>query len=194
MTTHKTSHTLLHRALDLKDEDAWKLLVQHYRRFTFYILQKFNVPPDDLEDVYQQVLIELTKGLPTFDSERSKFRTWLSRIISNIAISHYRKRQQEISRKNELTDQEMEIPQAGEIEPIIEEEWSAYIATQAVEQVREIFTGKAAEVFELGLKGYTAEQVAEHTELKVSTVYTLRKRVKKRLYVQIRSLIADLEK
>lgn len=194
MSNNKTSYTLLHRALDLKDEDAWKQLVQHYRRFTFYILQKFNVAPDDLEDVYQQVLIELTKGLPTFDSKRSKFRTWLSRIISNNAISHYRKRRTQISRVNELTDLEMEIPQAAEIEPIIEEEWAAYIATQAVEQVREIFKGKAAEVFELGLKGYSAEQVAAQTGLQVSTVYTLRKRVKKRLYVQIRSLIADLEK
>lgn len=132
MPTHQTSHTLIHRAFDLRDKEAWELLVQHYRRFILYILSKLNVATDDLEDMTQQVLIKLTTELPKYDRTRANFRTWLSRIVSNVAISYYRKHALKHKQSRELTES-VEVPQVAEIEPIIEEEWAAYISSQAVE-------------------------------------------------------------
>lgn len=82
---------------------------------------------------------------------------------------------------------------APEIDALIEEEWTTYIANLAMERVRATFQGQAVKVFELGLDGLSAEQIAEQTDLTVQSVYTLRKRVKKRLYLEIRALTADLE-
>ncbi|MGJ8639763.1 MAG: RNA polymerase sigma factor [Opitutaceae bacterium] len=193
MPTPQTNYTLIHRAHNLGDEAAWNQLIQHYRRFIVYILRKLNMPENDLEDVTQQVLIRLSRELPKFDKERAKFRTWLSRMITNIAISHFRRP------KRQHTDIDyLDIKEGGghiaEIESIIENEWSTYIETQAIERVREVFKGKAILVFELGLRGCSTEEIALQTQLSVSSVYTLRKRVKKRLYTEIRSLIDDLEK
>ena len=81
-----------------------------------------------------------------------------------------------------------------EIENIIEKEWAAYIASQAMNRVRENFQGQAIEVFELGLDGHSAAHIAEKTKLTVATVYTLKKRVKKRLYLEIRQLSSELER
>ena len=61
------------------------------------------------------------------------------------------------------------------------------------EMVKEVFQGQAIEVFELGLDGRSAAEIAESTGLSVASVYTLRKRVKKRLYLEIRALVAELE-
>lgn len=48
-------------------------------------------------------------------------------------------------------------------------------------------------VFELSLDGHSAATIAEQTGLSVASVYTLRKRVKKRLYLEIRAVAAELE-
>ena len=80
-----------------------------------------------------------------------------------------------------------------EIEDIIEKEWAAYIASQAMNRVRENFQGQAVEVFEMSLDGHSASHIAEKTKLTVATVYTLKKRVKKRLYLEIRQLASELE-
>lgn len=193
MSTLETNYSLIHRAHNLSDDKAWKELVEHYRRFILYILRKLNMPQNDLEDVTQQVLIRLSRELPKFDKEQATFRTWLSRMITNIAISHFRrpKRQQVGVEYLDTSDGDGHI---AEIESIIENEWSTYIETQAIDRVRAVFKGKAILVFELDLKGSSTEEIVMQTQLSVSSVYTLRKRVKKRLYTEIRSLIDDLEK
>ena len=82
---------------------------------------------------------------------------------------------------------------APDIDGIIEKEWAAYVGSLAMERVRDSFEGQAIEVFELGLDGLSAAQIAEQTKLTVATVYTLKKRVKKRLYLEIRNLTSELE-
>ena len=191
----QTSYTLLQRACDLQDEKAWEEFVEHYRRFIFYILQELGVAAGDIEDVAQQVLLSLTKDLPGYDQSRARFRTWLSTVIRNAALTHFRKqknRQARISVFGE--EQSLEaMTQPSEIDQRIEEEWAAYVADLAMGRVRQVFKGQAIEVFELGLDGRSAADIAERTGLSVSSVYTLRKRVKKRLYLEIRALVADLE-
>jgi RNA polymerase sigma-70 factor (ECF subfamily) len=84
--------------------------------------------------------------------------------------------------------------QPAEINVQIEKEWATYIGTLAMKRMHNVFQGQAVEVFELGLDGMSAADIAERTGLSVSSVYTLRKRVKARLYREIRALAAELER
>lgn len=190
-----TSYTLLHRALDAGDEDAWKRLVAHYRRFIFYVLHGLRVSSADIEDISQQVLIALLRDLPNYDRTQSRFRTWLSAIIRNIAVSHFRKQTSQQRRVDGLREELLceGEKSTSEIDDYIQKEWAAYIASQAMSQVKKVFQGQAITVFEMGLDGCSAAEIAEKTGLTVSSVYTLRKRVKKRLYLEILELTADLE-
>ena len=189
-----TRYTLLNRALHTGDEEAWEELVEHYRRFIYYILNQLQVNPADLEDVSQQVLVSLTKDLSKFDPSKGRFRSWLSTMIRNTAISHFRKQTSYQKRMDGLRAETDVAGQAdSEIDAYIEQEWTTYIATQAMERVKSVFEGKAIEVFELGLDGLSASEIAEKTGLTVSSVYTLKKRVKKRLYVEILELTSELE-
>ena len=190
-----TRYTLLQRACDLHDEKAWEEFVGHYRRFIFYILHQLGVDSDDIEDLAQQILISLTRDLAGYDKTRARFRTWLGTVIRNAALAHFRKQRNRYARIQVFgEEQDIDyIAQPSEVDLRIEKEWSAYVANLAMERVREVFKGQAVEVFELGLDGRSAAEIAEATGLSVASVYTLRKRVKKRLYLEIRALVAELE-
>lgn len=190
-----TSYTLLQRAHDTEDEDAWNRFVGHYRRFIVYVLRQLGVTENDIDDLAQQILIGLTNDLPSYDRTRSSFRTWLGAVIRNAAFSHFRKLKCRPVDTHGLwkTLPEKTFDQPTEIDRWIETEWETYISNKAMEQVRKVFTGNAINVFELGLDGHSAAEIAERTGLSIASVYTLRKRVKKRLYIEVRALTAELE-
>jgi RNA polymerase sigma factor (sigma-70 family) len=192
---NQTRHTLLRRACDLNDGRAWEEFVEHYRRFIFHILQEMGVDAGDIEDVAQQVFLSLTKDLSSYDKSRARFRTWLSAVIRNAALVYFRKRKSSRERIRIFgEEQNMEaLAEPSDIDRRIEQEWSAYVANLAMMRVREVFHGQAVEVFELGLDGLSATDIADKTGLSVSSVYTLRKRVKKRLYLEIRAIVKELE-
>jgi len=190
-----TSYTLLHRACDLHDEQAWAELVEHYRRFIFFILQQMGVGAADIEDVSQQVLFSLTKDLCSYDPSRARFRTWLSTVIRNAALVHFRKKK---TRQNYIRifgeEQSLvRLEEPSDVDQRIEQEWAAYVSGLAMTRVKNVFKGQAINVFEWSLDGLSAAEIAEKSGLSVSSVYTLRKRVKRRLYLEIRGLVAELE-
>ena len=190
----KTSYTLIHRACDTGDVQAWDQLLENYGRFIRYILRELRVPENDLPDVTQQVLIGLTRSLKNYDRARSSFRHWLGAVIRNTAISYFRQLRSRPSSDCRLDDElQHELEQPAEIGAWIEKEWTTYLANQAMGRVRKVFKGQAIDAFEMGLDGHSAAEIAEATGLTVSSVYTLRKRVKQRLLLEVRSLTEELE-
>lgn len=196
MDEHATRHSLIRRACDPKDERAWEEFIQHYRRFICYILHEIGIGPDEVDDLAQQILVRLTQDLSSYDRSRARFRTWLGTVIRNAAFTHLRtlkRRSFHLRRYGE----ELVIKDSGdkpcELDKFIEEEWKTYVSSIAMERVRSVFQGQAMDVFEMGLDGKSADEIAEATSLTVSSVYTLRKRVKKRLYLEIRAITAELE-
>jgi len=191
-----TRHTLIRRACDPSDQAAWVEFDRVYRRFIAYILGQIGVPAGEIDDVAQQIMLTLTRDLPGYDRQRAGFRTWLSAVIRHAAFAH-------LKRNRRRPDQTVASPELApgrelegsepEIDRLIEAEWATYIASLGMERVRERFQGNAIEVFELSLDEVPVEEIASRTGLTVASVYTLRKRVKKRLYLEIRSLIEELE-
>lgn len=193
----ETRYTLLQRACDLNDQQAWDEFEAHYRRFILYILHQVGVPQDEVEDVAQQTLLTLTKNLHLYQRDQAKFRSWLSAVIRHEASTHLKKRRRRELRVSLYGDRSESLLNTlqsdSEIEARIEKEWMIYISNLAMERVREVFKGKALEVFELGLDGQSVDEIAGKTGLTTASVYTLRKRVKKRLYFEIRTITASLE-
>lgn len=188
----QTRHSLLQRAASLNDEQAWNELEKTYRHFILHILIKLNVVPDDIEDLTQQILLVLTKDLQKYDRNRGSFRAWLATIIRNKTYTYFRKRIKNQEKLEEFSrDSHFEAPPI--IENLIEKEWATYIANLAMERVRKSFRGHAMDAFERFLDGHTASEVAAETGLTIASVYTLKKRVTKKLYLEIRSLTAELE-
>ena len=193
---NNTRHTLLERACDPANHRAWEELVFLYRRFIFYILGEVGVPQRDLEDVTQQILLTLTRDLPKYDPSKAKFRTWFGTIIRHAAFAHHRKQRRnavQIEKLGQVYSMEEASGTPSDLDQFIEDEWATYVSNLAMDRVRSVFRGQAIRVFELTLDGLSAAEIAQETGLSVSSVYTLSKRVKKRLYLEIRAITSELE-
>jgi len=189
-----TRKTLLHRASDQADEEAWGEFVLYYKTFIFMLLRNLNVSLEDCEDLTQNILVRIWKKLESYDSERAKFRTWLSVIIRNEVFTHYDRKKRRHDKHDRFRESLPDnFPPSGEFDQIFEREWAIYIVNKAMQCVKKSFHGNAVEVFELTLDGMSVQEICRKLEIKEFTVYALRSRVKKRLTDEIARLRSELE-
>ena len=191
---HRTRQTLIQRACDPGNESAWAEFDKTYRRFIAFVLGRMGVKQDDIDDLTQKIFSSLMQSLSSYDRKKATFRTWLSTIIRNTAFAYFKKQQREQQNMAKIeSESALRLDDANNVDAFIKAEWGVYVANLAMQRVRDQFQGKAIEVFEQGLDGIPVEETAKRTDLTTASVYTLRKRVKKRLYLEIRSLIEELE-
>lgn len=186
------------RARDPQDEKAWEDFTAYYQQFIRKLVFCMRIPPQDMEEVSQEVLIRLWKSLPSYDPAQGPFRPWMSTIIRRAVntfwaktLTHQKKTQIYLEdsalQPSAVVDSEMEF------DALVEKEWRIYLTNLALERLRKVFSGKAIEAFTRFLDGEKVEQIAKELQLGVESVYTLRNRVKQRLVVEIQSLRQELE-
>ncbi len=191
---HETRYSLIERALNLDDDQAWARLVEEYKTFVYYLLNTLNVSLSDQDDVAQQIILHLVRDLKAYDKNKGKFRNWFSSLIRNTVLMHYRKLSR-IKRREEAFSREMEFLIEPErlTEDFIQQEWEQYLTDKAIANVRTKFRGKAIEVFEMALKGDSIQQIMHATDLAETSVYKLKQRVKRAVMLEIRALVREME-
>jgi RNA polymerase sigma factor (sigma-70 family) len=194
----QTRNTLLERAKDPNDQQAWSDFAEFYTPFIHIILRKTGVDSKNFDDVTQDILVKVWKYLKSFDKEthRVNFRTWLGTVIRRSAYDFFKK----TSKSSELVDPNQQLLQlnstnfrANELDEIIVKEWESYLVERALENVRKIFSGIAVEVFELSLEGLKSSEIAARLNLNEDSARTLKNRVKNRLIEEIKHLRSYLE-
>src|SRR6187397_473246 len=88
---NETRQSLLLRA-QTGEENAWKDLTDLYRPLILGWLHRQGVPPRDLEDLSQEVLLNVVKHLPSFQhsGHRGAFRAWLRTIVCSRTADYWR--------------------------------------------------------------------------------------------------------
>src|SRR4051812_49192093 len=86
-----TRHSLLLRAR-AGEADAWEDLTGLYRPLIVGWLNRQGVPPDDLDDLSQDILLSVVKQLPSFEhsGRRGAFRCWLRVIVCRRTADYWR--------------------------------------------------------------------------------------------------------
>lgn len=189
-----TRHSLIEEARSKPDGQAWIELLGYYEPFIDKILLMLGLRGADLDDVRQQVLLKLWRGLDAYkrDDNRARFRNWLSTLIRHTAIDWFRA-QARGRRHDSLADTTFLDVENPEIERQIEQEWQKHILAIALQNLRQVFSGKAMKVFSLSLKGESPETISVSLDLRLESVYVLKTRVKTRLTREIARLRLDLE-
>lgn len=184
-----TQQTLIQRAQDPDDNQAWDDFVSYYKSFIRMVLYKSNISLNDTDDLIQAILVRIWKGLPNYEykKEQARFRTWLSTIIRNCIITHINKSKNK-GEKVSLIEEQAENISESEIEEIINSEWLEYVSSIAMEKVREVFSGNAIEVFRLSLEEKSAREIASELGITEESVFVLRSRVKQKLKKEISKL------
>src|SRR6478672_12401070 len=88
---NETRQSLLLRA-QTGEEKAWNDLTHLYRPLIIGWLNRQGVPPRDLEDLSQDILLRVVKHLPGFDhsGHRGAFRSWLRTIVCSRTADYWR--------------------------------------------------------------------------------------------------------
>ncbi len=72
-------------------EQEFELLVRRHKSTIYTVCFMFSKDSDEVDDLFQEVLINLWRGFPTFKGE-SKVETWIWRVSFNTCISQERKK------------------------------------------------------------------------------------------------------
>ena len=189
-----TRKSLIFRARNPDDSQAWDEFVQYYERFIFHVLHRMNVSSSDLDDLVQNILLKLWRGIASYTPGKARFRTWLGVVVRNAVYDHFT----ETQRRGELLEQELEFMQVLEdpeskIEQQIEQEWAGYVTSLAMERIERLFSQEAVKSFTMSLDGTAAKEIATELKLSVDSVYTLKSRVKARFIKEIKAVIEELE-
>ena len=190
-----TRKSLILRAANSDDTQAWSDFVRYYEKFIFHVLHRMNVSTSDFDDLVQNVLLKLWRNVASYDPEKARFRTWLGVVIRNAVFDHFT----ETRNHRELQQAELEFLQtleqdsSSEIEQLIESEWAQYVTSLAMERIKKLFSQEAVKSFTMSLDGRPATEIADLLNLSTDSVYTLKSRVKSRFIKEIKAVMDELE-
>ena len=182
-----TRETLLLKLRDQNNEKAWAEFFEIYKGFIFAILIKLKIQKEDQEDLVQEILLKAWKNLPKFEYQKNggKFRNWLGVVVSNTAMTYFRKLKNSTnSNSNIFLDDKTE----PEIAQLTENEWKLFISKQAWDNVKQNLSETVINCFELISDGIDLKAVGEKLDIPYNTVCVYKKRVVNKISREINRL------
>jgi len=73
------------------DQLAYKQLYNKYIAYCYGICTRYSISSSDLKDVVQIIFSQVFQSLKNYDSEKSKFKTWFTRVCINNLLSYKKK-------------------------------------------------------------------------------------------------------
>ncbi len=147
------------------DPAAWRAFYERHFPFVLRTARRLGIPPEEAEDVVQEVFVVTLRKLHQFEAGR--VTTWLYRICANVVSQRHRHRRVRQFFAHVFLaepDEERRTPEGNVAE------------SQAQQQVRRILSRmkpKKREVFVLyELEGLSGEEIAERVGCPVQTVWT----------------------
>jgi len=163
------------------DVAAYATLVAKHKNLVFSIALKILNNREDAEEVAQDCFLKVFQALITFE-KKSKFSTWLYRIVYNAAISKTRKKKMEVVPLdsyviNNYTGEEV----ASGMDELDQEEQKAMI-----ERAMERLTDEDNLLITLFYKGENSiEDISNITALSMSNVKVRLHRIRKKLHAEL---------
>jgi RNA polymerase sigma-70 factor (ECF subfamily) len=191
---NETRRTLLLRAQS-GEADAWKDLMDLYRPLIIGWLNRQGVPPADLEDVSQDVLLTVVKRLPSFEhsGNRGAFRTWLRTIVCSRTTDYWRATgagtpatggSGATAALQQITDPDSDLNRQWD------DEHDRYVLGCLLDLIEQEFEPATLQAFRrLALDGASGAQVAEELGMTVAAVYVAKSRVLSRIRQEAEGLI-----
>jgi RNA polymerase sigma-70 factor (ECF subfamily) len=115
------------------DEHAFERIVQKYQQAVFNTIYRYTGSREDVQDLAQEIFIKVWRNAAKFKG-KSKFSTWLYRIVANHCINYRRKRRYNHVSLDEL-NKNGQIPESLKVQPDWEERRRAERVRQAVDEL-----------------------------------------------------------
>ena len=167
------------------DVSAYAMLVAKHKNLVFSIALKILNNREDAEEIAQDCFLKAFQALKTFE-KKSKFSTWLYRIVYNAAVSKTRKKKLEfIPMDNYVIHNYSEDDVAGGVDEIDPEEQKLM-----VEHALERLTDDENLLITLFYKGDNSiEDISNITGLSMSNVKVRLHRIRKKLHDELAMML-----
>jgi RNA polymerase sigma-70 factor, ECF subfamily len=191
-----TRQSLLLRARD-GDEDAWVDLSRLYKPLIYGYLRRQSVPEAEQDDLVQEILIAIVRGLPAFEhsGRRGAFRAWLRAIAYNHSCNFWRSPARRTSTLSDTMAEEtllrLEDPDDS-LHRFWEDEHDEYVLRCLIDLIELEFEPTTVRAFRrVALEGASGADVAAELGITLVAVYAGRSRVLKRLKELAEGLLDD---
>ena len=168
------------------DGQSFAFLVEKHKKMAFNIALKITRNREDAEEVAQDAFIKVYNSLKDF-RQKSKFSTWLYKIVYNTAISKIRKKSLETEDiGSEITDKEIIVEANSVISSLKNEEQKKYLKI-ALDQLNEI------DSLLLTLFYYnenSIEEISEITGISSGNVKIKLFRARKKMYIELEKVLS----
>ncbi len=188
-----TRVSLLLRLQDLTDHSSWKEFYERYRRFIFRVALRKGLSPEDAEEVLQDTVLSVAKGLPTFTYDRTQgsFKGWLITITRRRVVDQLRRQGRHVP-ASELLDGGTRVAEGNldhQFEAVWEAEWENNLFQTALDQIRLSVTPRNFQVFDWTVRmGHSARQTAEAFGISAALVRVIKFRVLRQFEKQLQRL------
>jgi len=167
------------------DVPAYAMLVSKHKNMVFSIALKILNNREDAEEIAQDCFLKVFQALKTFE-KKSKFSTWLYRIVYNAAISRTRKKRLELVPMDDYVIQNFtddEVSQGiGDLDPEEQKEM--------IEQAMKRLTDDENLLITLFYKGENSiEDISSITGLSMSNVKVRLHRIRKKLHGELAGMM-----
>ena len=196
-----TRASLLQRLQGLEGEQGWQEFFEIYWPFIYRSAVSCGLRDADAQDVAQQTLVAVWKGLPKFkyDPERAAFRTWLIGILRCRIADHHRKnaRRPAVATPEDGTGtaplERLPDPGSAAPEPSTDAEWEENLLRAARERVWKRMSQRDVQIYE-HYERLNRKAGATARDLHVTTahVYVARYRVEKELKKELARLRKEI--
>ena len=168
MTDNITEEKELIRLLKSDDENAYRLLSLLYGNEIFLKAKSITKNNEDAEELTQDALLKIRKGIFSFRGE-SSLKTWIFRIISNLSINRLKKSKRRGSDVTMSMDASPTTAENNELSPadLLEREDNAAIMQNAMNSLPREY----ARIMELRVsRELSYEEIAKELGLSIGTV------------------------
>lgn len=189
-----TRQSLLIRA-QAGEADAWQVLADLYRPLIVGWLNRQGVPPGELDDLSQEVLLSVVKHLAAFQhsGHPGAFRRWLRTIVCSRTADFWRAADARGAAPGG-SGAAAALQQIADPDSELNRQWDAehdrYVLDCLLDLVEEEFEPTTVRAFRrLALDGATGAEVAAELRLSVAAVYVAKSRVLQRIRQEADGLI-----
>ena len=209
----RTRPSLLDRLKTGDDTEGWKEFYRIYGKLVRDFALRAGLTQTEADEVVQDTAVAMARHLPDYryDPKVCRFKTWLLNQAAWRVKDQFKKRRKHGPDRVEplgssppagsaddtgrtSTANRVPDPSAADLDEIFEVEWRKSLLARAVEQVRDKFTLKQFQVFDLVvLREWPAAKVARLLGLSLANIYVIRHRMSAAVRKQAKLLEIQLE-
>lgn len=208
LSSIQTRPSLLQRLKEGDDVESWQEFYRVYGKLVRDFAIKSGLTDSEADEVVQEIAIGVARHLPGFsyDPKVCRFKTWLLNQTSWRIKDQLRKRARPGQAAGHgaasapsdpvrtATVDRIADPAALDMEAMFESEWRGNLLALAMEAVKEKFSLKQIQIFDLVVeKEWPAGEVARSLGVSLANVYVTKHRVAVAVKREVRRLARQLE-